>query len=100
MTMLHVPEQGFVWFALGLGAWLVAGALIGAFQFLTLRLNVRMFTKGDSLLLALALQLARFAVVAAALTAVAIFYGALPLLVATAGILVMRTAVVRLGGAA
>ncbi len=96
--MLDPFAHGSLWFVLGLGGWLAAGALVGAFHFLTLRLNVRMLANGGSLFLALALQLGRFAVVAAALTAVAITFGALPLLVATAGILIMRTAVVRLGG--
>ncbi len=100
MTMLHLPQHDFGWFALGLGAWLIAGGLIGALHFLTLWVNVRMLANGNSLFLALALQLARFVVTAAALTAVAILYGALPLLVATAGILAMRTAVIRLAGAA
>jgi F1F0 ATPase subunit 2 len=98
MTALNLSEHGWIWFTLGGGAWLIAGALLGAFHFLTLRWNVTMLASGQSLFLAMALQLARFVLVAAALAVVAIYFGALPLLVATAGIFVSRAAVVRLGG--
>jgi len=48
-------------------------------------------------LLPLGLQLFRFVLIVAVLAAIASSFGALPLLMATAGILVMRTVIVRLG---
>lgn len=82
---------------LGAGGWLAAGAAIGAFHFLTLRRNIRMLPSGRPLLPALALQLVRFAVMAAALFLIVRHFGTLPLLAATAGILASRTAIVRCG---
>jgi F1F0 ATPase subunit 2 len=78
------------------GAWLAAGVLLGGFHFLTLRWNVRMFASDPSPLLPLGIQVMRFALVAAVLAVVARYFGALPLLVMTAGILVARTAVIRM----
>ena len=97
MTKLYLPEHQLILLVLSMGAWLTVGALIGSLYFLTLRWNVRMFTIGQSLpLLALVAQLVRFALIAGVLAIIAHF-GALPLLVATAGILATRTAVVRFG---
>jgi F1F0 ATPase subunit 2 len=76
--------------------WLAAGAAIGAVHFMSLRWNVRMLAAGRSLLPAVAVQLARFAFIGAALAAIAIYFGALPLLAATAGILAARTVIIRL----
>ncbi len=78
-------------------AWLAAGALIGAAHFLTLRWNVRMLATGRSVLLPLGVQLARFALMAAVLLLITRSFGAWPLLMATVGILVARTAILRLG---
>ena len=80
------------------GGWLAVGALTGAFYFLTLRWTARMFATGRTLPLALAIQLLRFAVMTAVLAGVAIRFGALPLLITAAGVLLMRTVIV--GGAA
>ncbi len=80
------------------GIWLAVGVLIGAAYFLTLQRNVHIFAAGRSLLLPLGFQLGRFVLLAAALAAVAKAFGALPLLAATAGILVARTVVIRWGG--
>lgn len=96
MSALHLSEPAML--ALRGGAWLAAGALIGALHFVTLRWNVRMFAGGRTALLAVALQIARFALLAGALAVIAGRYGALPLLLATAGILLARTAVVQAGG--
>jgi F1F0 ATPase subunit 2 len=74
-----------------------AGALIGAAYFLTLRWNVRMLALGRTPLFATALVLGRFVVLAGVLAVIASRFGALPLLLATAGILAVRTAAVRLG---
>ncbi len=83
--------------ALAAGMWLVVGLLIGAGYFLTLRRNVRMLAAGRSLLLPLGFQLGRFVLLAAALAAITTAFGALPLLAATAGIVVARTGVIRWG---
>jgi len=79
------------------GGWLAVGVLIGGGYFLSLRQNVRMFAARRSPLLPLGFGLARFALLAVALAAIARAAGALPLLAATAGILVARTAVIRWG---
>ncbi len=50
MTKLYLPEHELILLVLSVGAWLAAGALIGACHFLTLRWNVRMFAAGQSLL--------------------------------------------------
>ena len=97
MTEVHFTEHELVLFALGASAWLAVGTLIGTFHLLTLRWNVRVFVLGQSPLLAFATQLVRFAVVTGGLAIIASQFGALPLLVATAGILVTRTAILRIG---
>jgi F1F0 ATPase subunit 2 len=97
--MTHFFPTGPVLFAhvLGTGIWLGVGAIIGAMHFLTLRWNVRMLADDRPLPLALATQLARFMLTAGVLTIVAGYFGAFPLLVATAGVLVARTAILRYG---
>jgi F1F0 ATPase subunit 2 len=84
-------------YAIKAGGWLTVGALIGASHFLALRWNVRMFAVGGSFPLVLATQLVRFALLAGVLTLIAGHFGAFPLLVAAAGILAARTAVLRFG---
>jgi N-ATPase, AtpR subunit len=98
MTDFHLTEHALL--ALQAGAWLGAGALIGGFYFLSLQWNVTVLAFGRSLLPALALQLGRFALVAVVLAAIASRFGALPLLLAAAGILAARAAAVRLGAQA
>jgi len=78
--------------------WFAAGMVIGAFHFLSLRWNIRMLATGRSLLPVMAIQVARFAVIAIVLAFVAAYFGALPLLAVTAGILAARTVVTRFGG--
>jgi F1F0 ATPase subunit 2 len=95
MTSLHLAEHA--WLALQAATWLGAGALIGALNFLSLHWNVRMLALGRTPLLAMALVLGRFVLLAGVLAAIASRFGALPLLLAAAGILVVRTAAVRLG---
>ena len=82
--------------AFSVGIWFAVGMLLGAFQFLTLRWSVRMFAVMQPLLLPIGVQLIRFAAVAAVLAAITASFGALPLLMATAGILITRTIVLRL----
>lgn len=103
MTNLHVIDHALP--VVQIGAWLGAGALIGALYLLTLHWTVRMLARGRLPLVAMALQLGRFAVLAGVLAAIAARCGALPLLLAAAGMLAVRlaavrVAVVRLGGEA
>ena len=95
MTSLHLIE--YVSPIVRAGAWLSAGALIGVSYFLTLGWNVRLLVLGRRPLLAIALQLGRFALLAGLLAFIASRFGALPLLLSTVGILASRLAVMRLG---
>jgi F1F0 ATPase subunit 2 len=97
MTPPYSPSLGQIPPALSVGAWLTFGLLVGACYFLTLRWTVRMFAAARPLLLPLGLQLIRFGLIAAMLAAITWCFGALPLLMATTGILIMRTIIVRLG---
>ncbi len=96
MTTLYV-DSGALLSALGVGTWLAAGVVIGGFHFLTLRWNVQKLATGQSPVLALAIQLIRLVVVAGVLVFIVRRFGAMPLLVATAGILAARSAVLRWG---
>jgi N-ATPase, AtpR subunit len=78
--------------------WLAAGAVIGGGFFLSLRWNVEMLATGRAMLAVVAVQLARLAAIGVALTAIALYFGALPLLAAGIGIFLARTAVLRWGG--
>ena len=93
MMALHLTTQSL---ALAAG-WLAAGVVIGGIHFLTLRWNVRMLAAGRSLLPAMAVQFGRFAAIGIVLAVIAGYFGALPLLAATAGILAARTLIVRFG---
>ncbi len=96
--MMHfgLPEHDPIGYLLRAGIWLPAGAVIGVFHFLTLRWNVRMFAAGQSLLLPSAIQLVRLVLIAVVLATITRSFGVLPLLAATAGVLLARTAIVRL----
>jgi F1F0 ATPase subunit 2 len=87
-TMTSVTD-----FLLHGAGWLAAGAALGVAYFGSLRWSVQMFAAGRALA-PLGLHLARFAALAALLALVARGFGALPLLVATAGVLMARTIVV------
>jgi F1F0 ATPase subunit 2 len=78
-------------------SWLAVGAVIGAFHFLTLLRGAQMLAGGSPVLLALALQLIRLAILAGALGMITRHYGAAALLAATLGVLASRAAVLRLG---
>ncbi len=95
MTHLVVTANEMIRHLLGVGVWLTAGVPIGAIHFLTLQWNAHLFVSGRRLLLPLAIQLVRLGLIGASLTAVGRIFGALPLLLTTAGILVTRTALVR-----
>jgi len=82
-------------YAFGLAVGWLAGMVIGAVHFLSLRRNVRMLTAGRSLLPIVAIQLGRFAALAVVLAAITRSFGALPLLAAALGILTARTIIVR-----
>jgi len=95
MTSFHLTEYDLP--TLQAGTWLTVGALIGAFHFLTLRWNVGMLATGQAWLLPTVVQLARFALLAGLLAVITIHFGALPLLLVTAGMLTARTAILRRG---
>jgi hypothetical protein len=95
MTQLFVTGHETLALLAEGSAWLVAGVLVGALHFLTLRAATGMLVTGSSLVAALALHLIRFAMTAGALALIAL-HGALPLLVAALGILAARTAVLRM----
>lgn len=97
MTKVLLTQHDAIVSAVIAGAWLAAGVAAGALYFLTLRWNVRMFVVGRSPVLALALQLARLAAIGGVLAVIAVQFGALPLLIATAGILAARTVFLRWG---
>lgn len=82
--------HGSLTFAATAGYWFVTGALLGLAHFRTLRWNVRCMIGGRPLL-ALALQVLRFAATGAALTLIARGFGTLPLLAGTLGLLAART---------
>jgi F1F0 ATPase subunit 2 len=96
MTQLYAREHHMIRLLLDAG-WLAIGALIGAFHYLALRWNTRALIAGQSVPLAVAMQLARLAGIACILAIITRNYGALPLLIATLGILASRAAVLRLG---
>jgi len=100
MTHLDLTADAPVRHLLDIGGWFAAGALVGAFHFLTLRWNARLFVGTLFVgtrwpLLPAGIQLVRFGLIAAALAFVAKMFGGLPLLVTTTGILVARTAIIR-----
>jgi len=93
---MNIPltAHGMLAFALHAGLWLLAGASLGSLYFLSLRWTVRMVAGGRALP-ALALQVLRLALMAAALTTVVRSLGAVALLAATLGLLAARSAVLR-----
>jgi N-ATPase, AtpR subunit len=97
MTGLDVTAHDILELILDAGPWLAIGARTGAFHFLILRGSVQMLATGSPVLLALALLLIRFAVMAAALGVIIRHSGAVALLVAAIGVLASRTAAVRIG---
>jgi F1F0 ATPase subunit 2 len=95
MTSFHVGGNALL--ALQTGTWLSGGALIGACYFFTLRWNVNLLALGQAPLIGIALLLGRFAFLVGTLVIIVSQFGALPLLMAAAGILVARTAAIHLG---
>jgi N-ATPase, AtpR subunit len=93
MIPSHVTTHGLTLAAF----WLAVGATIGSVFFLTLRWNVRMLTTSRAMGPVIAVQLTRLAAISAALAAIAIYFGALPLLAAGAGLLLARSIIVRWG---
>jgi hypothetical protein len=96
--MTGIPLIGQNLLALGAQtvAWLATGVLAGALYFLALRRSIRLLVDGQ-LLLPIGLQLTRFAALAAVLAMLAHWFGALPLLLVTLGLLIARTAALRWG---
>lgn len=97
MTHFDLTGHNLTGHLFSAGVWLTSGALIGTFHFLSLRWNVRMFAAAHPLLLPFGIQLVRFVLITAVLAAITRSFGAVPLIIVTAGILAMRTAIVRLG---
>jgi hypothetical protein len=97
MMAVEFTKHNLIGFLLSSCAWLTAGALIGAFQFLTLQWTVRMLVVGRGVLLSVGVQLSRFALIALILTAIAWSSGAFSLLVTAAGIVVARTLIIQWG---
>lgn len=73
--------------------WFAAGALLGAVHFLSLRWNLQRLVAGQAAL-SLGLQLLRFVLTGAALTATVRLFGAVPLLAASLGLMAARTGVI------
>ena len=94
MTSFHFAA--YVLPALQAGAWLAVGALVGVFHFLTLRWTVRMLVTSHAQPFPIATQLGRFALLAGVLAALAGRFGASPLILASAGIIAARMALIRL----
>jgi len=97
MTQIGLTEYELTSCLVRASTWFAAGALIGAFHFLTLQCNVWILLNGQSLLLSAGIQIMRFAVIAPVLAAVARFFGALPLFAAATGILAARSAIIQWG---
>jgi hypothetical protein len=76
---------------------LTTGAVIGALYCLSLRRTVQRVMGGCSPLKTPVLQLTRFAVVAVTLGGIAMYGGALALLLAFVGFMISRIAFIRLG---
>lgn len=92
MTVIGPGDQA--WSALLAVLWLTGGTLLGTLYFLTLRWNILLMVR-HAPVVAAAVQLVRFAFLAAALAAVAGRFGAPPLLLTAAGIRLARPAVMR-----
>jgi hypothetical protein len=97
MSGFRVTEHEMLMLVANASAWLAIGALLGAFHYLTLRRNAQMLIIGSSVLKVVTRQLIRFAVMACMLVIITRHHGAMPLLVTALGVLVSRTAVLRLG---
>lgn len=93
MTDLLAMLQTASPLALGL-LGLVSGALLGYAHFISLRRVTALYLQGGATLRALALQLARLAVLAALLTGLALL-GAVPLSGGAVGIMLARLLVLR-----
>ena len=97
MMKLSLTEPELIRYFLDMSAAFAAGVLVGMLHFLTLRWNAALFAAGQSLLPALAMQFVRLAATTGVLAVIAGRFGALPLLVAAAGVVSTRTLVVGRG---
>ena len=95
MSVLVPTDPGSLLWVLQLGAWLAVGFAVGALHFLSLHWSVCLFLAGRAAY-SLALQAVRLALLGGALVVITIWFGALPLLVASGGLLLARTVVLRL----
>lgn len=96
MMIFSLTNHSTVAFILRISASLLTGALVGAFHFLSLKWNVRMLADGR-VLLPIGFQLFQFAVLGSTLAVIVRSFGPMPLLAATTGLLMARTAVIRRG---
>jgi N-ATPase, AtpR subunit len=98
MTELSMAEGQLL--ALSAGGWLSCGVLIGALYFGALRWSVSLFIAGGGPLWPMMIQLARLVFVAGALATVVAGFGAIPLLMASIGILVALIGTLTMGARA
>lgn len=94
---VSMPQVDTLKLVLHASTWLAAGSLAGTCFYLTLQRSAQMLASRSSVGRALALQLLRLTLIAGLLGSIARHYGAVPLLVATFGILAARAAVLRVG---
>ncbi len=89
--MLHeILSREILSRAAATGGWFLAGALLGLMHFHALRWTADGLLQGR-VMLSVGLQLSRFAVTGAALAVTARWYGAIPLLAGTLGMMVARS---------
>ena len=90
-TMNHAIMPEYLLLVTEASGWFVAGTLLGLLHFVSLQWNVRCLIGGQALA-SFGLHLLRFALTGGALALVTRWYGALPLLAGTLGLMVARTA--------
>lgn len=93
--MSHAVMDEDLSFIAQASGWLLAGVLLGLLHFVSLRSNVRYLLSGQPLF-SLGLQLIRFALTGGALVLVAKSFGAMPLLAGALGLITARTGVILL----
>ncbi|XUM22409.1 ATP synthase subunit I [Bradyrhizobium oligotrophicum S58] len=91
--MSHSVMREYLFIAEAVG-WFGAGALLGLLHFASLRWNVR-FLIGGQLFSSLGLQLLRFAATGGAMVLVTRWFGAMPLLAGTFGLMAARYGLLR-----
>jgi len=90
--MSHGGTHEYLAFIAATAGWFAAGGLLGVVHFISLRWNVHHLVAGH-VVLALGLQLLRFALTGTALTLSVRLFGAVPLLAGSLGLMAARTGV-------